>query len=259
MSLHTRSTLLLTLLSVLGVSLLSSPASAEPITGDIGGGLSYKTHDPSGSRYETRPVPYFDVTWDNVELSSDDGLQWSALKGGGFSAGPFVNYVDGRTAHRSLRGLGDVDGMLEAGGFVEYSPQPWWNVFAQAGRTTGGGSGNGGVLGKLGGELDYPVYGAVMGSTNLTANYSDRAMMQTFFGVDGSQSQASGLPGYHAAGGLQNTVLSQGLLIPLVGQWSLLTNLSWTRLHNSAAESPIVKQRGRVDQAELDTAVSYHF
>jgi outer membrane scaffolding protein for murein synthesis (MipA/OmpV family) len=234
-------------------------AMAASLTGDIGAGASYGVHDPSGSRYETRPQPYFDVTWDSLELSSDDGLQWSALNQAGWTAGPSVNYLDGRVANGSLRGMGDVDDMLVTGAFVQYSPQPWWNVNAQAGRSTGGGSGNGGWLGKLGGELDYPVYRGIMGSTAVSAHFSDHAMMQTFFGVDGQQAQATGLQRYHAGGGLQATVLSQALQLPLVGHWSLVTNLSWTHLQGAAANSPLVQARGRVDQGEADLAASYHF
>jgi outer membrane scaffolding protein for murein synthesis (MipA/OmpV family) len=234
-------------------------ATAAPVTGAIGAGASYEVHEPSGSRYETRPLPYFDLTWNALELSSDDGLQWSALNRSGWTAGPAVNYLDGRVANGSLRGMGDVDGMLVGGAFVQYSPQPWWNLSAQAGRSVGGGSGNGGVLGKLGGELDYPVYRGIMGSTQVSAHFSDHAMMQTFFGVDGQQALASGLQRYHAGGGLQATVLSQALQFPLLGHWSLVTNLSWTHLQGAAANSTLVQARGRVDQGEADVAASYHF
>jgi outer membrane scaffolding protein for murein synthesis (MipA/OmpV family) len=234
-------------------------SSAATLSGDVGAGASYEVHDPSGSRYETRPLPYFDVTYGDVELSSDDGLQWSALHTDGWSAGPFVNHLDGRTANGSLRGLGDVNDMLVGGGFVQYSPQPWWSVSAQAGRSVGGGSGNGGLIGKLGGELDYPVYHGIMGSSQVSARLSDHAMMQTFFGVDAQQSQASGLRTDHAGGGLQATVLSQALQFPLVENWSLVTNLSWTHLQGAAADSTLVKARGRVDQGEADVAVAYHF
>ena len=65
----------------------SSPGQAEPIVGDLGMALSYGPHDPSGSSYEVRPLPYMDLTWGDLGLSSDDGLSWKALKGGGWSAG----------------------------------------------------------------------------------------------------------------------------------------------------------------------------
>ncbi|WP_207237181.1 MipA/OmpV family protein, partial [Pseudomonas sp. GW460-12-10-14-LB1] len=101
---------------------LSASVSADGITGEAGAGLSYQPHDPTGSRYETRPVPYLDLDWGDVSLSTDDGLTWDALNTKGFSAGPFVNYLPGRTSNGELQGLRDVPDMGEVGGFVQYAP-----------------------------------------------------------------------------------------------------------------------------------------
>ena len=64
---------------LLGLWGFSNAAQAEGITGEVGAGVSYQPHDPTGSRYETRPIPYFDLDWGSVSLGSDDGLTWSAL------------------------------------------------------------------------------------------------------------------------------------------------------------------------------------
>ena len=93
---------------LLGLWSFSSSVLAEGITGEVGAGVSYEPHDPTGSRYETRPIPYFDLDWGNVSLGTDDGLTWSALNTNGFTAGPYINYLPGRTANGSLRGLRDV-------------------------------------------------------------------------------------------------------------------------------------------------------
>src|SRR5471030_2005127 len=98
---------------VLFAALTCLPAQvmAEGITGEAGLGLSYQPHDPTGSRNETRPVPYLDLDWGDVSLSTDDGLTWSAFKANGFSAGPFLNYLPGRTANGDLQGLHNVPDM----------------------------------------------------------------------------------------------------------------------------------------------------
>ncbi len=100
---------------------LCSAAWAEGITGDVAAGLSYQPHDPSGSRYETRPVPYLDLDWGDVSLSTDDGLTWSALDTHGLTAGPYINYLPGRTSNGELQGLRNVSDMAEVGGFVQYA------------------------------------------------------------------------------------------------------------------------------------------
>src|SRR5471030_720229 len=54
----------------------SGLVQAEPITGDLGAGIGYKPRDPSASRYEVSAFPYMDLDWGDVNLSSDDGLNW---------------------------------------------------------------------------------------------------------------------------------------------------------------------------------------
>ncbi|MVV52173.1 MipA/OmpV family protein [Pseudomonas sp. PB120] len=241
------------------LSCLSGAVSADGITGDAGLGLSYQPHDPTGSRYETRPVPYLDLDWGDVSLSTDDGLTWNALKSHGFSAGPFVNYLPGRTSDGELRGLRDVPDMGEVGGFVQYAPDDFWRVFASVGQAVGGGGGQGGVLGRVGGEIGYPVGGGVIGSTNLTAHFADARQNQTFFGVSADESRASGFRPYNAGGGLQNVALTQSFEFPLAPHWSLLTSASWVHLTGSAADSSIVKAVGDTHQGEVQVAVAYKF
>jgi len=237
----------------------SALAQAEPITGDLGAGMSYKPHDPSGSRYELEAIPYADLDWGDVSLGTDDGLRWSALKLNGWSAGPFANYLSGRNSNGSLRGLRDVSDMGEVGGFVQYSPDDYWRVFAEMGRALGGSEGQGGVLGRVGGELGYPLGLGIIGDTSVAAHYADGRQNQTFFGVGAQESQASGIQQYNASGGLQNVALTQSVQFPLAPGWLLLTSASWVHLTGSAADSSIVREKGDDNQGEVDVAVAYHF
>lgn len=235
---------------------VSASVLADGITGEAGAGLSYQPHDPSGSRHEVRPVPYVDLDWGDVSLGTDDGLTWSALKLNGFSAGPFANYLPGRTANGSLQGLHDVPDMGVVGGFVQYAPADFWRVFATVGEAVGGPDG---VVGRVGGEIGYPLGGGVIGSSNLTAHFADGQQNQAFFGVSGAESQASGIARYNAGGGLQNVALTQSFEFPLDPHWSLLTSASWIHLSGSAADSSLVKQVGQQDQGEVQAAVAYKF
>lgn len=248
-----------TLALMTALACFSGAALADGITGEAGLGLSYQPHDPTGSRYETRPIPYLDLDWGDVSLGTDDGLTWSALKSNGFSAGPYINYLSGRTANGELRGLRDVPDMAEAGGFVQYAPADFWRVFAFVGQAVGGGSGQGGVFGKVGGEIGYPLGGGVIGSSNLTAHFADAQGTQTFFGVSDSEAQASGIRAYNAGGGLQNVALTQSFEFPLAQHWSLVTSASWIHLTRSAADSSILKAVGDTNQGEVQAAIAYKF
>ncbi|MBO5394158.1 MAG: MipA/OmpV family protein [Pseudomonas sp.] len=245
------------LLTLLGVS--AAAHAADGPSGEVGMGIGYQPYDPSASRYQTVPLPYFDVDWGDVSLNTDDGLTWSAFKAGGWSAGPVLNYVSGRNANGSLRGLRDVSDMAMLGGFVQYSPADFWRVYAQLGQAVGGAGGQGGVLGQVGGELGYPLGLGIIGSSQLAVHFADGRQMSTFFGVSDSEAQASGISAYKASGGLQNVTLTQNFEFPLTANWSLVTSASWTRLLRAAADSSIVREQGNVNQGAVQTAVSYKF
>lgn len=245
------------LLALLGMS-ASVSAQSGP-SGEVGVGVGYQPYDPSASRYEKVPLPYFDLDWGDVSLDTDDGLTWSALKADGWSAGPYINYLPGRNANGSLRGLRDVPDMAQLGGFVQYSPAEFWRVYAQLVRAVGGAGGQGGVLGQVGGELGYPLGLGIIGSNQLSAHFADGRQMSTFFGVSGSEAQASGLSAYKASGGFQNLTLTQSVEFPLAPRWSLVASASWIHLLGSAAQSSLVKEVGELNQGSVETAVSYKF
>jgi outer membrane protein len=244
---------------LLGLWGLCGTALADGITGEAGLGISYQPRDPTGSRYETRPVPYFDLDWGSVSLGTDDGLTWSALDTHGFTAGPYINYLPGRTSNGSLQGLRNVSNMAEVGGFIQYAPADFWRVYAQLGQAVGGGHEQSGTLGKVGGELGYPLGGGIIGSSGLMAHFADARQTQTYFGVDKNESLASGIRPYNAGGGFQNLTLTQSFEFPLASHWSLLTSASWVHLVGSAANSTIVKETGDVNQGQVQTAISYKF
>jgi len=250
------SVLLASLFCVGGVS---AAQADEGITGQLGFGVGYQPHDPTGSRYETVALPYMDLDWGDFSLGTDDGLTWSAFKSNGFSVGPYVNYLQGRVANGSLRGLRDVPDMAVVGGFIEYAPADFWRVFAELGSAMGGGGGQGGLVGRIGGELGYPLGMGIIGSSNFTAHFADGRQNQTFFGVSAEEAQASGIGQYNASGGFQNISLTQSAQFPLGGNWSLVTSASWIRLVGSAADSSIVREKGEVNQGQVQTAISYKF
>ncbi|WP_295476934.1 MipA/OmpV family protein [uncultured Pseudomonas sp.] len=252
-----------TLVSPPGRAAEPDASAAKPLWGlqGMAGALwSYRPYDPTASSYEFKAVPYLDLSLGDVDLDSEDGLSWNAFKtDNGWSAGPYLNYLPGRDGQGSLRGLRDVSGMGVAGGFVAYSPVQWLSLFARAGRTFGTAESQGGVLGQVGAEADYPLGAGVFGSTRLVAHLANRELNQTFFGVSADESLASGIRPYNAGGGLRDLTLSQSLAVPLSPHWSLLGNLSWTHLTGSAADSSIVQQRGHAEQGEVDIGVAYHF
>lgn len=230
------------------------------LQGQAGALYGYRPYDPTGSSYEFKALPYLDLSLGDVDLDSEDGLSWNALKSAnGWSAGPYINYLPGRDGNDNLRGLRSVAGMGVVGGFIDYSPNDGLSLFARAGRTFGSAASQGGVVAQVGAETDYPLGHGVFGGTRLVAHFANAEMNQTFFGVSQDESLLSGIRPYNAHGGLQNLTLSQSVVIPLADKWSLLTSASLTHLTGSAADSSIVQQRGKVNQGEVDVGLVYHF
>ena len=244
---------------LIGLGLSAAAYAVSGQSGEVGAGVGYQPYDPAGSRHQTVPLPYFDLDWGDVSLDTDDGLTWSALKADGWSAGFSINYVPGRNANGSLRGLRDVPDRALVGGFVQYSPAEFWRLYAQLGQTVGGAGGQGGWAGKVGGELGYPLAMGIIGSNPLMAHFADGREMSTFFGVSESDALGSGIPGYKASGGFQNVTLTQSVEFPLAPRWSLVASASWAHLLGSAAQSSIVKEVGQVNQTSVQTAMSYKF
>lgn len=256
----TRSALFAVLL-ILGATsgAFAEDGGQDGLSGSLGLGIGYQPHDPSGSRHDTVPLPYVDLEWGDVSLDTDDGLTWDAFKANGFSAGPYINYLPGRNANGSLRGLRDVPNMADVGGYIQYAPDDFWRLFASLGSAVAAGEGQGGLLGKIGGEIGYPLGLGIIGSNNLTAHFADARQTQTFFGISDAEAQATGIGRYSAGGGLQNLTLTQNLQVPLGGNWSWMTSASWIHLTGSAADSTLVRERGEVNQGQVQTALSYQF
>lgn len=95
----------------------------------------------------------------------------------------------------------------------QYAPADFWRVYAQLGQAVGGHA-QSGTLGKVGGELGYPLGNGIIGSSGLVAHFADARQTQTFFGVDDNEAAASGFRPYNASGGFQNVTLTQSFEFP---------------------------------------------
>ncbi len=162
--------------------LLSLAAQAEGISGDVGAGVSYQPHDPTGSRYETRPVPYLDLDWGNVEPEHRRRAEMERAEHTGFKCRSVYQLLAGAHLQRFAAGHAQCVGHGRGRGFIQYAPADFWRVYAQLGQAVGGGHSQSGALGKVGGELGYPLGGGIIGSSGLVAHFADARQTQTFFG-----------------------------------------------------------------------------
>lgn len=91
------------------------------------------------------------------------------------------------------------------------------------------------------------------------ATYASEAFTQTYFGIDADQSSRSGLARYEPEGGLLSYGVGGTLIRPLGRSSAITVFTSFERLGDEAANSPLVRDRGRREQVSLGIGYGYRF
>lgn len=236
----------------------------------VGAGLILAPSYLGDDAYQLSAVPDVRVTYGDEFFASVDGVGYTVVKSGVWRAGPIAAYDFGRDEDGSgpfviagddtddLEGLGDVDGTIEIGGFLEYDTRP---LKARI-EIRQGLNGHEGLIGELslrtGARLvvaDRPVIIRVGPDVTLV----DDAYNDTFFGVDAGQSAASGLDEFDADGGLLSYGVGSSVVVPFNDRVSAVGFARYERLAGDAADSSLVEDRGSVDQAAFGLFLNYTF
>jgi outer membrane protein len=111
------------------------------------------------------------------------------------------------------------------------------------------------------GQVTYRVLDTSKLYVNVSGQvtWANARYMQVWFGVTPAQSVASGLPVYNAHSGLRDATVSASAEYVLSDRWSVLGTFGYTRLLSSAANNPLVKQRGSANQPSMGAFVIYAF
>lgn len=232
----------------------------------IGGGVAYKTRFDGSKDYVVSPVPFAEIRYKSrLFLSVFDGLGYDLLKTEHFRAGPVIKYEAGRKesdagSSNALRGLGNISATAEAGGYIEYQ----WQNFAAKAEVRKAIGGHKGVVGNIGIRYNkrfpvpYSERPAVI-SIGPRATFVDSTYNQAFFGVTQLQSPRSGLPTYHARGGLLSYGTGATIVVPVSGRIRATAIASYDRYASDAAKSPLIEQRGSKNQAFVGLGLVYRF
>jgi outer membrane scaffolding protein for murein synthesis (MipA/OmpV family) len=198
----------------------------------------------------------------------DDGSRSGGI---GFTLGPVLRYRtnrSGRVVDEVVAKLGKLKGVVEAGvtaGFdvkkvlnpydsLSFSVDLRWDV-------SGRGSG---LIVAPGISYLTPVSKGIAIGGALSANFVDSRYANYNFGITPAGSAASGLPAYTARGGLKDAGIGAFTAFDLNGNFldggpALGIGAMYSRLFNSAAESPVTSIRGRRGQLIFGAAASYTF
>jgi MipA family protein len=102
-----------------------------------------------------------------------------------------------------------------------------------------------------------PVSRAIDIGIGVSGTYGSGAYMDTFFGVTATDSAQSGLPVYSADAGIQSVQFLPMLMVHLSESWHVGVGGRYSRLVSSAADSPIVRDRGSANQFVAGAGIAY--
>ena len=238
----------------------------------LGGGVGFQPLYEGSDEYRTVGFPIVSPSFGasdgprRFEFRGLDDVRIHALYAGGLSVGPLLGYRFGRDQDdsRRLNGLGDIDGGLVVGGFVNYDvisegPERLGVGLAYSTQVTGDAA-DGSVLPALSNDYGYEIDLSAHYETQVTdrlnvamragGTYADDDYMQTHFGVDPLQAANSaaagvGLLAYDADAGIKNVYANVSTVYQLTQNFDLRAGLGYSRLLNDAADSPVTENENQ--------------
>ena len=153
-----------------------------------------------------------------------------------------------------LEGLEDIDTTVELGLGLKYQ-QPNWRAFGEVRRGFGG---HEGVTGTLGADVIMRPTDRFTLTAGPRLHLGDGEYAGTYFGVTAAEATTSNFGAFEADGGLLGAGFQVQGSYALDNAWSVEGLLSYERLQNSAADSPIT-QNGSEDQWRLSIGLSRSF
>jgi outer membrane protein len=237
----------------------------------LGAGTIYAPAFVGSNDYQLIAYPDLKVEYkDTFFASVGEGVGYNAINSDGWRVGPIAKYAFERndngknsfrvtgTESKALRGLGDVDGTLELGGFVEYTYEPLtYKVELRQGV-----NGHEGMIGETSlnytGSIDRfgpPVFYAF----GPRVTFADSDYNNAYFGINQTQSINSGLSRYSADGGLVSYGIGGFVSLPVSDSVSVSAFGGYDHLGSEVADSPLIKQRGSENQFVSGLSVSYQF
>ena len=197
--------------------------------------------------------PNISASWRDMIFYKGKTLGANLIREKNFKAGPILSFSSGRDEddNGKLKGLGDVDGSIEVGGFVSYRKRPL-RLRAEVRQDID--SGHEGALVELTGGTALP-FASLIVLFEIGTTWASNDYMESFFGVNGQQSANSGLERYNADAGIKDINVSMKAGYSLTNRWRIGGVVEYKRLLGDAADSPIVDDK---NQFLAGISLSYH-
>jgi MipA family protein len=156
----------------------------------------------------------------------------------------------------ALRGLRDINYTIELGAFAEYYPVPFLRTRVEL---LQGITGAEGFVANLSADYIYRPNDSWLFTFGPRLQFANTQYESEFFSVNAVESARSGLPAFHASGGLNSAGFDVTARYYFNDRFSVRAFADWERLVGDGADSPIVKLRGSDNQFEVGVGAAYRF
>lgn len=232
----------------------------DDVEARVGAGAGVAPDFLGADSHEFKILPLFDFNYRDKIRITGNTLRITAFQTDNFRVGFLGAWRSGRNEKNApaLDGLGDIDRAVELGGFAEWRRR---QLVLRGRFGYDAASGHEGLVAEA--QVEHGIWRnhderiAVLGGVGAT--WASGNYMSRYFGISGTQAQASGLPAFEAKAGIRDV---SGRLVGryrLDDRWTLLGLARYTRLTGDAADSPLVRQRGSRDQFLAGLGMMYGF
>jgi outer membrane protein len=238
-------------------------APADGLHGSIGIGLGTRPAYEGADEKKTRLTPSINLFYGDryflTGMTAGANLwKHTTAQGLRINAGPLLALRHGRDedGNDALAGLGDIDRSLDAGAFVRFRKDGWQ---ARADIRKDVTNGDGGATVNLSAGYGMPVSQNLHLRANLDTTWASAAYMNTFYGINATQSANSGIAQYTAGSGFKHVGASLAANYAISREWAGFASLRATQLIGDAADSPIVATLGSKNQLAATVGIKYRF
>jgi len=189
--------------------------------------------------------------------SRNDGISFSLYDNGRVRVGPTAKIIFERDSDDDLEGLDKVPFGAEAGGFAEFYPTDWLRI---RGEVRQGIRSHTGVVADVAVDAFKDITPSVRVSGGPRISFASEDYFNAYYGVNASESEASGLSEFSADGGGIKSIGVGGAY-----DWKTTEKLTtsvfgeYSRLMGEAADSSLVRERGSPNQFTIGVSAAYRF
>ena len=242
----------------------ASPPAKSDWTVRLGAGTLYQPKYEGADAHKFVPRPLLIVSYRDLVFLRGPLLGVNAFTvrgarpGDKLQIGPLLRYQFGRDQDDStdLLGMGDIDGGVEAGGFVTYGIGPFSAGLTIFQDVSGS---HDGLTARVSAGHRLPLGPKFTLRSEISTTWADSDYTETFFGVTAAQSARSGMRQYRPGSGVKDAGLTLDLDYKLTDNWGVTGRLGYKRLLGDSADSPLVKDRGAANQFSTGLFLGYSF